>query len=137
MLIVFTIELNHFLPCTRAYTETGDLARRPGIPQLSYWHGLWKKSCPGCPPPISPLDVHVQYIYSLGYIFFVLSRFSVFVSQNVQKLLLKIKNFAAPEICYNFYKQLKFCTDFKNVILPQSKDGICYRQKKLITSFYN
>ena len=27
--------------CTRAYTETGDPARRPGIPQPWYWHGLY------------------------------------------------------------------------------------------------
>ena len=31
--------------CTRAYTLTGDPARRPGIPQQRYWHGtVWQGS---------------------------------------------------------------------------------------------
>ena len=42
--MVFTEELNLFLPCfglsasysTRAYTETSDPVRQPGIPQPSY-----------------------------------------------------------------------------------------------------
>ena len=44
MYIVFAIDLNIFLPCfglsiVLAHILLGDPTRRPGSPQLWYWHG--------------------------------------------------------------------------------------------------